>query len=305
MGNSREIPAIQPTPRSQRAGIKKRNYEEYKKYKKEDEGGRLCWSRGGCIDLAEHSRDALGTLPAAVQSQSPSRTCQEKIKFQAFQVTTSWETTRLAMQEKCKRICDSDIELGSGRGQHRKLEEGNAAERVVPIFIELQLTLKYFPAKRPCWPGVGRRLAGLWIQDGRRLSAAAAGKPAAVTGRRVRGPGPAEPSWAPATNTDSQQYNPAPPSLTLISRVFPKLIQPTHLTPGPPIWASTGNGFCGKSGGRGGRNKLARAVTVCTATLPCTINFATVHPPLYNAHLNTAAFLPYSALQVQSSPGRN
>ena len=65
MGNSREIPAIQPTPRSQRAGIKKRNYEEYKKYKKEDEGGRLCWSRGGCIDLAEQSRDALGTLPAA------------------------------------------------------------------------------------------------------------------------------------------------------------------------------------------------------------------------------------------------
>ena len=64
MGNSRETPAIQPTPLSQRAGIKKRNYEEYKKYKKEDEGGRLC--RRGCIDLAEQSRDALGTLAAAV-----------------------------------------------------------------------------------------------------------------------------------------------------------------------------------------------------------------------------------------------
>ena len=74
---------------------------------------------------------------------------------------------------KCKKKRDSDIELGSSgrRGQqHRKLEEGNAAaERVVPIFIELQLTLKYFPAKRPCWTGVGRRLAGLWIQDGRQL----------------------------------------------------------------------------------------------------------------------------------------
>ena len=44
---------------SQRAGIKKRNYEEYKKYKKEDERGRLC-----CIDPAEQSRDALGTLAA-------------------------------------------------------------------------------------------------------------------------------------------------------------------------------------------------------------------------------------------------
>ena len=39
--------------------IKKRNYEEYKKYKKEDERGRLC-----CIDPAEQSRDALGTLLA-------------------------------------------------------------------------------------------------------------------------------------------------------------------------------------------------------------------------------------------------
>ena len=93
---------------------------------------------------------------------------------------------------KCKKKRDSDIELGSSgrRGQqHRKLEGGNAAaERVVPIFIELQLTLKYFPAKRPCWTGVGRRLAGLWIQDGRPGSSSAValrGKPAAVTGRRV------------------------------------------------------------------------------------------------------------------------
>ena len=128
-------------------------------------------------------------------SSSESRTCQEKIKFQAFQVTTSWETTRLAMQaagggENAKRSVTATLSSSGRRGQqHRKLEEGNAAaERVVPIFIELQLTLKYFPAKRPCWTGVGRRLAGLWIQDGRPGSSSAValrGKPAAVTGRRV------------------------------------------------------------------------------------------------------------------------
>ena len=128
-------------------------------------------------------------------SSYESRTCQEKIKFQAFQVTTSWETTRLAMQaagggENAKRSVTATLSSSGRRGQqHRKLEEGNAAaERVVPIFIELQLTLKYFPAKRPCWTGVGRRLAGLWIQDGRPGSSSAValrGKPAAVTGRRV------------------------------------------------------------------------------------------------------------------------
>ena len=128
-------------------------------------------------------------------SSSESRTCQEKIKFQAFQVTTSWETTRLAMQaagggENAKRSVTATLSSSGRRGQqHRKLEGGNAAaERVVPIFIELQLTLKYFPAKRPCWTGVGRRLAGLWIQDGRPGSSSAValrGKPAAVTGRRV------------------------------------------------------------------------------------------------------------------------
>ena len=64
----------------QRAGIKKRNYEEYKKYKKEDERGRLC-----CIDPAEQSRDALGTLLAGTV------VFLEKIKFQAFQVSIYWD----------------------------------------------------------------------------------------------------------------------------------------------------------------------------------------------------------------------
>ena len=36
-----------------------------KRYKKEDEGGREARA-GGCIDLADQSRDALGTLAAAV-----------------------------------------------------------------------------------------------------------------------------------------------------------------------------------------------------------------------------------------------
>ena len=60
--------------------IKKRNYEEYKKYKKEDERGRLC-----CIDPAEQSRDALGTLLAGTV------VFLEKIKFQAFQVSIYWD----------------------------------------------------------------------------------------------------------------------------------------------------------------------------------------------------------------------
>ena len=79
---------------------------------------------------------------------------------------------------KCKKKRDSDIELGSSgrRGQqHRKLEEGNAAaERVVPIFIELQLTLKYFQAAKqagelvPGWPAGGGTSNPRW----RPLSAA-------------------------------------------------------------------------------------------------------------------------------------
>ena len=99
MGNSREIPAIQPTPLSQRAGIKKRNYEEYKKYKKEDEGGRLCWSRRGRIDLAEQSRDALGTLLAGTV------VFLEKIKFQAFQVPIYWyhQTGDASVWEKMQK----------------------------------------------------------------------------------------------------------------------------------------------------------------------------------------------------------
>ena len=108
------------------------------------------------------------------------------------------------------------------------------------------------------------------------------------------GPGPAEQSRAPATNTDSQQYN--------------STITDTHLSslsnadPSDPVdpedsdRTSTGNEFCGKSWGRGGRNKLARAVTVCTATLLCTVNRATVLPPLYNAHNLYTAALAYNSL---------
>ena len=167
MGNSRETPAIQPTPLSQRAGIKKRNYEEYKKYKKEDEGGRLC--RRGCIDLAEQSRDALGTLAAAVFPELNMSRENQIPGIPTYNLLGDHQTGDA--RENAKRKRDSDIELDLDVGSAQR-KEGSAAERVVPIFIELQLTLKYFPAKRPCWPGVGRRLAGLWIQDGRRLSAA-------------------------------------------------------------------------------------------------------------------------------------
>ena len=162
MGNSRETPAIQPTPLSQRAGIKKRNYEEYKKYKKEDEGGRLC--RRGCIDLAEQSRDALGTLAAAVFFPELNMSRENQIPG----IPTSNLLGDHQTGDARENAKESDIELDLDVGSAQR-KEGSAAERVVPIFIELQLTLKYFPAKRPCWPGVGRRLAGLWIQDGGEL----------------------------------------------------------------------------------------------------------------------------------------
>ena len=81
----------------------------------------------------------------------------------------------------------------------------SAAERVVPIFIELQLTLKYFAASPPPStprgpPSVGRcRLAAGRIQDGR-----PGREPAAVTSLLAaewRGAGPAVSRTLPATNT--------------------------------------------------------------------------------------------------------
>ena len=165
-----------------------------KRYKKEDEGGREARA-GGCIDLADQSRDALGTLAALFFLRVENMSRENQIPgIPSYNLLGDHQTGDASSRRrrKCKKKRDSDIELSSSgrRGQqHRKLEEGNAAaERVVPIFIELQLTLKYFPAKRPCWTGVGRRLAGLWIQDGRPGSSSAValrGKPAAVTGRRV------------------------------------------------------------------------------------------------------------------------
>ena len=140
------------------------------------------------------------------------------------------------------------------------------------------------------WRGFGSKMAAL--AAGGRFSLR--GKPAAVTGRRVGAR--AQPSQA-----GRQRPTQTPSNITRLSTITDTHLHsfhladpsPTHLTPWA-LWASSRNGFCGKSGGRGGRNKLARAVTVCSSTLLCTINCATVHPPLYNAHLYTADCYPHT-----------
>ena len=116
----------------------------------------------------------------------------------------------------------------------------------------IAIDIKIFPSCQagelvPGWPAGGGTSNPRW----RRLSAsarwAAAGSRRLVERERERGPGPAEPSTAPATNTDSQQYNPAPTSLTLIS--LERCCRSTLPSdPWASIWPSTGNGFCGKSG---------------------------------------------------------
>ena len=120
MGNSREIPAIQPTPLSQRAGIKKRNYEEYKKYKKEDEGGRLCWSRRGRIDLAEQSRDALGTLAAAVFPELNMSRENQIPGIPTYNLSGDHQTGDARENAKRKRDSDIELDLDVGSSKERR-----------------------------------------------------------------------------------------------------------------------------------------------------------------------------------------
>ena len=107
-----------------------------KRYKKEDEGGREALLAAVVSTWQTRAVTLWGRCPRF--SSSSQRTCQEKIKFQAFQVTTSWETTRLAMQaekkRKCKKKRDSDIELvdvGSSTESLKRMRGGTLLQSVL------------------------------------------------------------------------------------------------------------------------------------------------------------------------------